>query len=289
MVNEYKQIDIIHCNDLETLPIGVIIKRFFNKKVKIVYDAHEYETERHNIRGIRKTLVKNLEKYLIGYADAVMTVSDSIANEYVRLYGIKKPSLVLNTPSFKVIEKGNIFRETFGISVESTIFLYQGALNLGRGIELILDTFKSLPKDNVVVFMGYGTLEPIIKEAMDKHNNIYFHKAVPPNRVLAYTSSADFGLSLIEDSCLSYRYCLPNKMFEYIMVGIPVIVSNLPEMRKIVEEYDVGVVVNINLKKSIEEIIKMDRELLLINLKHTQKIYHWAKQEVVLMGVYNAL
>ncbi len=144
VVTEYKNSDIIHCNDLNALPVGVIIKKFFNKNTKIVYDAHEYETETNGLKGVRKTLTKKLEKFLIKYADKVICVSDAIANEYVKLYNIKKPALVLNTPPFQEIEKKDIFREIFDIKKDQTIFLYQGGLSSGRGIEILLDTFKEL-------------------------------------------------------------------------------------------------------------------------------------------------
>jgi len=113
----YHNSNIIHCNDLNTLPIGVIIKRFFNHNTKIVYDAHEYETETNGLNGISKRLYKRLEKYLIKYADHVITVSDSIANEYVRLYQIEKPSLILNTPPLRQkINKKDLFRKKFNIT-----------------------------------------------------------------------------------------------------------------------------------------------------------------------------
>jgi len=287
VVKHYKNIDMIHCNDLETLPIGIIIKKFFNKDINIVYDAHEYEIERHGIKGIRKFVTKKLEYFLIKDVDKVITVSDTIANEYVRLYNIQKPALVLNTPPLREIDKTNLFRETFNISEDATIFLYQGSLNKGRGIETILETFKELNEDKVVVFMGYGNLDKLIKENMNRYNNIYFHRAVSPNVVLEYTSSADFGLSLIEDTCLSYRYCLPNKMFEYLMAGIPVIVSNLPEMKKIVKNFDIGIVIENSLKESIVEVMSLDKKILKKNIKVIKDIYNWKEQENVLIGVYS--
>jgi len=292
VIKKYRDIDIVHCNDLAILPIGVLIKKFSKKDVKIVYDAHEYETETHYSKGVRKKIAQILEKRLIGYASAVLTVSDKIANEYVRLYNIKKPALVLNTPPLKEVEKKDIFRQRFNIEAEETIFLYQGALNRGRGIELILETF-AMATEGVVVFMGYGMLEPLIKEYIKKHNRIFFHEAVAPEEVLDYTSSADFGLSLIEDSCLSYRYCLPNKMFEYTMVGMAVIVSNLPEMRRIVEEYDVGVVVQDKsiegLKDTIAKAVALDKATLAKNIQKLRLKYNWQEQEQVLLKVYNEL
>ena len=139
-----KDFDILHCNDLNTLPIAFIVKKFYNKNIKIVYDAHEYETEINGLGGVQKTLVKFLEKSLIKYADKVICVSDAIANEYVKLYNIEKPALVLNTPLYQQIEKQDIFRETLNIPKDKTIFLYQGGLSSGRGIEILLDTFKCI-------------------------------------------------------------------------------------------------------------------------------------------------
>ena len=289
-----KDSDIIHCNDLLTLPMGVIVKKFYNKDVKIVYDAHEYETELNGLKGGKKRFRKLLEKSLIKYADKVITVSNSIAEEYVRLYGIEKPSLVLNTPPHTAIVKQDIFRETFGIKKSQTIFLYQGGLVNGRGIEDILASFKEINNENsVIVFMGYGVFEDTIKEASKQYNNIFFHSAVSPSVLLNYTSSADFGISMIEDICLSYRYCLPNKMFEYIMAEVPVIVSNLPEMKNVIDTHKVGVVANGTDRKSLEDAIivatKLDKKTLNKNIKNAKKIFNWEEQEKVLLKVYHDL
>ena len=293
VVKGYRDSDIVHCNDLNTLPVAVIIKKFFNKNVKIVYDAHEYETETLYSTGIRKKIAQKLEKSLIRYTDRVITVSETIANEYVRLYNIEKPVLVLNTPYYKEIKSTNIFREKFHISKEKNIFLYQGALSQGRGIEILLEAFTSLDENNIIIFMGYGLLEDHIKESAKKYMNIYFHEAVAPEEVLVYTSSANFGISTIEDSCLSYRYCLPNKMFEYMMAGLPVIVSDLPEMKKIIEVFNVGVVLHENsingMKDAIGELEKLDKYVLKENLEQVKYQYNWEEQEKKLLKVYNAL
>ncbi len=294
VVKQYKKSDIVHCNDLNSLPIGVIIKKFFNKDVKIVYDAHEYETELNGLKGIQKKLVKWLERKLIKYADKVITVSDAIADEYVKLYGIEKPALVLNTPSYKEIEKKNIFRETLGIKETQTIFLYQGGLSKGRGIEILLDAFKNIKNENsVIVFMGYGPLESLIKETSKEYKNIYFHKVVSPDVLLDYTSSADFGFLFYENTCLNHYYCSPNKMFEYLMAEIPVIVSNLYEMKRLVEFNKIGTVAKENspegLKEAIEEAVKLDKEVLKTNIQKLKTIYNWEEQEKVLLEIYKDL
>ena len=288
-----KEFDILHCNDLNTLPIGFIIKSFYNKKAKILYDAHEYETEMNGLSGIKKKIVKILEKFFIRYVDSVITVSNGIANEYVKLYSIKKPSLVLNAPTFKKILKKDLFREIFGINKNQNIFLYQGNLSKGRGIEILIDVFKTMDSKNVIVFMGYGQLASLLSDTAEKCSNIYFHKAVSNEILLNYTCSADFGISTIEDTCLSYHYCLPNKMFEYIMAEVPVIVSNLPEMRKIVSDNNLGIVANSNsvagLKKAIEEAMLLDKQVINRNLKNAKEIYSWERQEAVLINVCKGL
>jgi len=290
---KYKKYDVITIHSLGLLPIGVLYK--FIYKSKLVYDAHEYETETHNLKGIRKKLSKILEKFLIRYADKVICVSESIVNEYKKLYPfIEKPALVLNTPPYKKIEKKDLFREKFGIGKERTIFLYQGGLSKGRGIEILIDTFKSIEDDKaVIVFMGYGPLEEEVKKASKEYDNIYFHSAVSPDVLLDYTSSADFGILFYENNCLNHYYCSPNKMFEYLMAEIPVIVSNLYEMKRLVEKYKIGVVAKENsvkgLKKAIKEALKLNKEKLKENIKKVKKIYNWEEQEKVLLEVYKGL
>ncbi len=289
----YRRVDFAHCNDLNALPAGVLIK-LFRRNVKIIYDCHEYETETNGVKGSEKKIKKFLERILIRYADRIITVSDSIANEYVRLYSVTKPYLVLNCPSFKEQPKQDLFRENLGIREDQTIFLYQGALNKGRGIELIIDAFSGLETDrNVLVFMGYGSLENLIREKARKIDVVFFHPAVKPDVLLKYTSSADYGIAFIEDSCLSYRYCLPNKMFEYLMAGLPVLTSNLCQMRRLVNSEGVGIVAKDNtvegVRKAVSSSLEQNYSAVQENVFKTRKKYCWEEQEKVIEEVYRNL
>lgn len=290
-----KEIDIYHCNDLNTLPIGVFVKLFLKRKVKLVYDAHEFEpNQKPNQNKLSIKLLMNIERLLIKFADAVITVNDSIANEYVKLYKIKKPALVLNCPIYQEIKKQNIFREKLNIDKEKIIFLYQGGLYTGRGLENLIEAFKKINDTNkVLVFLGYGPLQQEIKKISERFQNIFYHPAVSPDVLLNYTSSADVGLCLIENNCLSYYYCLPNKVFEYILAGLPVIVSNMPEMRKLIENNKIGIITKGNDTDSIIEAIKEinseDIPRYKKNFNHLAKIYTWGQQEKVLLDIYKGV
>ena len=296
-----KKHNIIHCNDLNSLPVGVFCKIFNNRKV--VYDAHEYEINHiPNESNISIRLKYYFENILIKYADKVITVSESIANEYVKLYKIEKPTLIFNTPNYQIVNKSNKFKEIFNLSNNQKIFIYQGAMSKGRGIELILKTFQDILLDfknsknkfpPVVIFMGYGPLEENIKNITKTHENIFFQPAVPPDVLVHYTSSSDFGISLIEDICLSYRYCLPNKLFEYIMSEIPVVVSDLFEMKRFVNENNLGVVLKNNtpkdFKKLIYNLMKTNSNDFKSNIYKVKSLYNWEEQEKVFLNLYKKL
>lgn len=286
----YRKVNIVHCNDLNALPVGILIKAF-RKNVKVVYDCHEYETEVYGLKGIEKRAKKWLERCLIRYADRIITVSDAIACEYSRLYEMDKPYLILNCPPYKEQQKLDLFREALGIRQDQTIFLYQGGFTKGRGIELILEAFSGLQSDqNVLVCMGYGQLEPLVRNYSEMNKNIFYHPAVSPDVLLDYTSSADYGVSFIEDSCLSYRYCLPNKMFEYLMAGLPVLSSNLPEMKRLVEAEAIGVVARENtvdgFRQAVNDTLMQEYCAVQENVVRAREQYCWEAQERVLEGIY---
>lgn len=287
---QYRKIDIAHCNDLTALPAGVALKLLFRWRLRVVYDAHEYETEVKGISRVERQLRKVVESILIRFAAAVISVSDSIANEYKRLYKIPKPALVLNCPPYEDAPKHDIFRETFGIPKDKTIFLYQGGFSPGRGIEIILDAFKEHQGNGVLVLMGYGPLAPLVIDAANQSDKIYYHDAVAPDVLLCYTASADYGILFYENSCLNHYYCSPNKIFEYLMAGLPVISANLFEMKRLVENNNIGVVAAENTGSGFAEAVELvqqrDYQELVNNVHSASKHYCWENQEKVLLELY---
>jgi glycosyltransferase involved in cell wall biosynthesis len=236
---------VIHVNDWYVLPIAYLIKR--SPKTKIIYDAHELESETNGITNDMRKMVNLIERLCWRKIDHFITVSPSILDWYKERYKIEKSEIVMNSPQIeeqkKLGEKNLYFREKFSIPSSSKIFLYLGNLERGRGIHEILEAFSSLPSKYVVVFMGTGSLQNEIKSFEKKYDNIFIHEPVTHHHVTKIASSADFGICLIENVSLSNYYCLPNKLFENIFAGLPVIVSNFPDMGELVKKYGVGMIV----------------------------------------------
>jgi len=293
-ITMFRNVDILHCNDIDALFIGVFVKIFVNRKVKLVYDAHEYETETIGLKGFKKRILKIIERLLIKYIDALFTVSKSILDDYKKMYNIKKCYLILNCPIHKKITKKNIFREKLGISEDKTIFLYQGFLKEGRAIKKIAKAFERISnKNKVIIFMGIGPMINYILNISNKNANVFYHPVVSGDVLLDYTSSADFGFCLTENLCLNHYYSLPNKLFEYILAGVPPIVSNLYEIKNLVAKNKIGIVLeNVTSDSIIEAIYKtenLDVKAVRDSFKKMSFIYNWQNQEKVLLKAYDAL
>jgi glycosyltransferase involved in cell wall biosynthesis len=290
-----RRYDILHCNDIEALPIGVFTK-WLGRSKKVVYDAHEYESEKSGVSGFRKKLLFWFERFFIRHADRVLTVGEQIALEYRRLYNIEKPAVVMNCPVLQERKTNtSLLREKLNIPAEQELILIsQGTLTPDRGINETLDAFmESNRMDMALVFMGYGSLTEKIKQLASERDNIYYMPPVRPEDVVDYTSSADVGLTFIENICLSYYYSLPNKFFEYIHAGLAIISWPSYEMKSIIEEANAGIVTDDFSKEAIVKVLKsLDKVKVEQYKKQSSKLkykFSWQKQEAVLMEVYKYL
>ncbi len=284
--------NIIHCNDTMVLPLGVIVKFFTNSK--LIYDAHELESNRN---GLSKTLGKMTlfcEKFLWRFVDKLIVVSPSIAKWYEDNIGKKDTEIIMNSPLLEenIINKDkNYFRNKFSIPDSSKIFLYIGILGKGRGIELILNTFKNNSDlSSHLIFLGYGDLKNQLVEDSKKYKNIHVHDAVPHSEVVSIAKSADIGLCLIENVSLSDYYCLPNKLFEYAFAEIPILASNFPDIKEVVDNYNLGKYSELS-EKCIYKAIKEYENEQELNKIDSSKLYKlsWQYQEEKLVALYNSL
>lgn len=284
-----KKVKLINVHSLGLLPIGWAVKLITGGK--LIYDAHELETETNGLRGFRKSLSKYVEKLLIRKIDLTIVVGGEIERWYQSNYVGLPIVTVMNCSLYREQVSLNKLRSALSVPENYKIVLYQGGLCSGRGVEFLLEAFKSLKASKYsMVFMGYGELESEIKEAAKSSPHIYFMPAVSPDEVLDYTASADIGMSLVEDACLSYRYCLPNKLFEYIIVRVPVIVSNLPEMKRVVNECRIGEVLNDwspqSLISALEKLEIMPTDEREENLNEAANQFNWEVQEKKMINAY---
>lgn len=286
----YRKADIWHCNDFKPFMVGVLA-RFFNRKLKLVYDCHELESERNGVTKFERKLVLKIEKWFIRN-HFVIHVSEGIKKYYKSKYGTDdaKTEIILNTPHTSAYVKSNVLKEKLKLTSDDKLYIYQGGLMKGRGIEMLLTVFSEL-SDFHIAFMGYGVFEEKIKLASKVNGNIHFVPAVPYDEVVAYTSSADYGLISVENICLSYYYCMPNKLFEYAQAEIPILVNALEDCRSFVEGNGIGVAVKEETPESwreaVIELSKRDKSEFTENLKKVKEIYSWQNEEKKLLEFYN--
>lgn len=293
VLQEYrkKPIACINCHSVPVLPVSVLLK--FLTGAKLVYDAHELETETNGLIGFRQTLTRWIERWLIRHADFCIFVGGEIDRWYRKTYGLQHTAVIYNCPKTTTVEPTDYFREKFGIPAEKPIFLYQGVLADGRGLEQLIGAFRVLASEAALVVMGFGPGQKRLQAAMQGCEAAFFHPAVPPDVLLRYTAAADFGLSLIEPVSLSYELCMPNKLFEYLMAGKPVLVSPTREQQDFVEHHQVGVVARDltvdSIVTAVRKLLTRDRDELLRAVQRTRAVYNWEIQESQLRKIYEAL
>jgi glycosyltransferase involved in cell wall biosynthesis len=193
--------------------------------------------------------------------------------------------------SIKNHTKNFNLRNIFNLEPKDLIYIYSGILTQGRGIEIMLEAFSKTDTKSVLVFLGDGPLIDKIKIYKERNNNIFVHQKVWHNEVTQIVSSADYGLCLIEDVSLSDRYSLPNKLFEYIFAGLPVVASDLPEIKKLVLDNNFGVVINPSVENLINVLYKNSllAEVSKLNDKYSVSHLTWESQAIELREIYRAI
>lgn len=283
----FSRVDIIYANDLDTL-LGCWMGSVAKFK-PLIYDSHELFTEVPELinRPLVKTIWRVQETIFIKRVKTVITVSDGIANILEKRYKIK-PLVIRNFPIRKEIEA---FRE------KQPTLIYQGSLNTGRGLELAIGMMNYLTCYRLLI-IGKGDIEVKLRKQMLDSNlfdRIQFLGQQAPEKLRTITPTAWLGISLEEDMGLNYRYALPNKLFDYIAAQVPVLVSNLPEMRKVVEEYGVGIVAQSRDPKELADQVanlfedKEKMASIAANLKKASAVLCWQNESPKLVEAINSL
>ncbi len=231
-------------NDLPMLPVASQLAQ--RSGAKLVYDSHELYCEQEFTEREKRRWAEIEAKY-IGVCDVVITVNQSIATELEQRYGVSDVKVIYNAE--RTSQKPVAYRrlhEIFDLQLEKKIVLLQGGLSAGRNLETLVVAMRYVQNTSVVlVVLGDGILLRSLQKMARQEGltgRVYFHAAVPQNKLLALTAAADAGVIPYQATCLNNRYCTPNKLFEFIAAGLPVLATDLPEIRKFVDGQQIGLV-----------------------------------------------
>lgn len=232
---------IIHANDMDTLPSGFIASRLAGSK--LLYDAHElWASAGRDVGALGSKLLLVLEKLLSRKANAVVAVSSYRAHRMMDILSIPLPTVVMNTPNY--IPASSLSPDDWINQFEGKrVVLHQGRYVPGRGIPEAVLAAKHLPDDIVLVFRGYGPIEEDLRALVKEHHlssQVFLIPPVPMNQLVECAVGADIGLTLYTPINENNLYAAPNKMFEYMMAGVPGVGSDIPYVRDILLGLGVG-------------------------------------------------
>lgn len=287
--------DDLLANDLDTLLANHLAKKF-KRNCKIYYDSHEY------FAGVPELIARPkiqkawrfIEKMTLPKVDKMYTVNVSIADLYKKEYKRDDIKVVRNISDVKVVDRSKSKKE-LGLPLDKKIVIIQGAgINIDRGAEEAIEAIK-LVENCVLIFVGDGDVIPQLKvqvKAEKLEGKVLFFGKRPYNELMNFTVLSDIGLSLDKDTNVNYKFSLPNKIFDYIHANIPLIVTDLVEVSRVVKESNVGVVLTeltpINLANAIKE-LSSDIELysdFKSNTKKASKALSWENECKILREIY---
>jgi len=295
----FKRSHFYIANDLDTLLPNYLISNLKNKP--LIYDSHEYFTGVPEIqnRPIVKKTWKLIEKNIFPKLKTTITVNESIAGLYEKEYGIR-PIVVRNVPKSQpdFIPKS---RKELNLPEDNKIILMQGgAINIDRGAEELLLSMKPEYglKNIILYFIGGGDVIKILKKMAVENqleNKVHFISKMDYSKLKHYTANADMGVTLDKGNSLNYFYSLPNKLFDYIMAKIPVLASPLPEVKKIVKNYDIGLIVENHepqhIASKIKEMLSNENNYnkWKANTHKAAKELCWENESVILKELFETL
>ncbi len=291
-----RKYDVCHCHDLDTLEAGSILKK--EKGCLLVYEAHEMWTEQHFARSAAwMEHFRELERNLIREADLVITVCRSLAREFTRRYDIPEPLVIRSCPPYREVRddiRGDLRKMARG----RPIAYYHGIFITGRGLEDVLEAAARM-EEVFFVLRGYGPLEEVLREKirlMGLEGRVFMAEPVKVQDLVESAAEADIGLMPIHPLGLNSTLCLPNKVFEYLMAGLALLVSDLPEMRRVAKEEGTGEVFRAG---SVEDLVLKlkgmisDPEALNSHRRKAREMarttYNWENEEKKILESYEAL
>jgi glycosyltransferase involved in cell wall biosynthesis len=253
----FNQSTLIFSNDLDTLPAAFLASKI--KRNKIIYDSHEYYTETPELvnRPFVQGIWKKIESAIFPHLTKIITVNNSIAALFEKKYA-KKVAVIRNIPlTFKpeVIKT----RQELGLPEDRKILLIQGTgINVDRGAEEACLAMEYL-EGYILLIIGSGDVFPTLKKIVAEkklEDKVMFKNKMDFRELRQFTINSDLGLTIDKDTNINYRFSLPNKLFDFMHAGIPVLSTGLVELKRIIDEYNTGFFIENHDPKHIADVIK---------------------------------
>jgi len=292
----FKSATLLVSNDLDTLTANFFVNKI--KKNKLVYDSHEYFTgvpELVNRQKVQK-IWKNIEQHIFPKLKTIITVNDSIAKLFAEEYK-KEINVIRNVSLFRKVIPA-VSPEKIGLPTDKKFIVLQGAgINIQRGAEEAVAAMQYID-DAILLVIGGGDVLQILKNSVQQFHleqKVIFIPKMPIDKLFDYTRLAQIGLTLDKDTNINYRFSLPNKLFDYIQARIPVLASPLPELKKIIEQYQIGMMIENHDPKHIAEKIKImladvnQKKIWKENLNFAATELCWENEEKKLIEIFNNL
>jgi glycosyltransferase involved in cell wall biosynthesis len=278
--------------DVFSLPLAAFFARL--NCARLLYDSRELYFAIGALRSkrIKQAFWSLLEEFFI--ADATVFTTGTLDSAMLKSrYKIALPKTIYNFPRPFAIERTNFIRESLHLDPDTIVLIYQGMMGEGRGIFKMLDALAQLPERFALVMLGDGVLLEKTRSEIHRRNlskRAFALGAVRYNTLLKYTASADIGLTLIEPISKSYELALPNKLFEYVLCQTPPIVSNLPAMKRIIEQYEVGVAVSLEINQIVDAVLQVSRQLDFYrrHCRIAREVLNWDAQSENVLSLFHS-
>lgn len=232
--------DVYHAHDLNTLRAAVQASR--TRSATVVYDSHELHGDRNRANVLQRGWARRVERRLLREVDAVLVASPGYARVLRDRYGLEEPVVLRNVPRARSTPQPRDLRAELRLPADERIVLYQGSIQENRGIEQTIDALAEL-QDVTFVVVGYGHHRPAIQRhaaLRGATDRVRFLGPFDYETLLSYTAGADIGMCCILPRSRSYELSLPNKLFEYVVCGVPIVGSNLAEIAAFIRGEEVG-------------------------------------------------
>ncbi|MEB7065719.1 glycosyltransferase [Mammaliicoccus sciuri] len=285
--------DIYHANDLNTLPQAIVCSKLRLKPKPLIYDSHEVQSDR---TGYNPRTIKRIESFMLKFVDQMIVENHTRAKYNEDIYGFYPKTLYNYSEKYNIEEKPQInLHKKIGINEDEKILLYQGGLQQGRGLELLIEAMDEIEEGHLL-FIGGGKLTQTLKEqaeASKQADRIHFLDKVPFQELPSYTREAYLGFQVLQNICFNHYSASSNKLFEYMMAHVPVVSCDFPEIKKVVEETNTGLVVDSHnaseIANAVNQLVKDTslRNQLSENTKQAKEIYNWNNEKSKLLEVYN--